>query len=87
LLLGIVLFVGETRESAGNVSLGKTVCGGAVFVELSTIGLAIAYMFMRTPLGLGSEYSPPRRSGASEGALRPYVRFLPIVPQKKTPTN
>lgn len=50
--LGVLLFVGETSGNTGRVSLGQTVFVAAIFVGLSIIGLAAAYAFLGTPLGL-----------------------------------
>jgi hypothetical protein len=52
LFLGVFLFGNEMREGAERMSLGQIVFVGAVFVGVSTIGLAIAYAFLGTPLGL-----------------------------------
>jgi hypothetical protein len=52
-LLGVLLFVGETSEGTGRMSLGQTVFVATVFAGLSTVGLATAYAFLGTPLGLG----------------------------------
>jgi hypothetical protein len=50
--LGLLLFAGETSGDAGRVSLGQTVFVAAIFVGLSITGLAAAYAFLGTPLGL-----------------------------------
>jgi hypothetical protein len=52
-ILGVFLFAGEMSEGTGGMSLGRIVFVAAVFVGLSTIGLAIAYTFLGIPLGLG----------------------------------
>jgi len=52
-ILGVFFFAGEMSEGAGGMSLGRIVFVAAVFVGLSTAGLAIAYAFLGIPLGLG----------------------------------
>jgi hypothetical protein len=52
-ILGVFYFAGEMSEGTGGMSIRRIVFVGAVFVGLSTIGLAIAYTFLGIPLGLG----------------------------------
>jgi hypothetical protein len=52
-ILGEFLFAGEMSEGAGKMRLGRIAFVAAVFVGLSTTGLAIAYTFLGVPLGLG----------------------------------
>jgi hypothetical protein len=52
-ILGVFFFAGEMSEGAGRMPLRRIVFVAAVFVGLSTTGLAIAYTFLGIPLGLG----------------------------------
>lgn len=52
-ILGAFFFAGEMSEGAGGMSVRRIAFVAAVFIGLSTAGLAIAYTFLGIPLGLG----------------------------------
>jgi|SRR5579859_408381 len=52
-ILGVFFFAGEMSEGTGGMPIRRIVFVAAVFVGLSTTGLAIAYAFLGIPLGLG----------------------------------
>ena len=52
LLIGAFAFGGEMREGAGSMPVSRWVFVASVFLGLGLAGIAIAYAFLATPLGL-----------------------------------
>lgn len=51
LLIGLVAFLTEIRESAGSLPIARLAFVGSVYAYLGLSGLLIAYAFLRKPLG------------------------------------
>jgi len=50
--IGAFLLLGESREGKGGIPLPARLIVSSIFVGAGTIGLVIAYAFLRKPLGL-----------------------------------
>ena len=50
--IGAFLLLGESREGKGRIPLPVRLIVSSIFIGAGTIGLVIAYAFLRKPLGL-----------------------------------